>query len=122
MQDLFNTEIWNDRTLADLLTLEFLASIAGSILGATLILIIGVMVARIVRNRVVGIGLRYQRLDDTLFSFLGDTARYAILAFTGLFVLNTFGVETTSVIAVIGAAGLASGLPSRARCRMSPQA
>ncbi|TKA84041.1 mechanosensitive ion channel domain-containing protein, partial [Sulfitobacter sp. 15WGC] len=30
--------------------------------------------------------------------------------FTVLFVLNTFGVKTTSVVAVIGAAGLAIGL------------
>ena len=33
-----------------------------------------------------------------------------ILAFTALFVLNTFGIQTTSIVAVIGAAGLAIGL------------
>jgi small conductance mechanosensitive channel len=36
--------------------------------------------------------------------------RYTVLAFTGLFVLNTFGIQTTSLIALIGAAGLAIGL------------
>jgi small conductance mechanosensitive channel len=36
--------------------------------------------------------------------------RYVILGFTVLFVLNTFGVQTTSVVAIIGAAGLAIGL------------
>ncbi len=110
MQDLLNTPLWNGKTIADVLTLEFLASVAGSVLGAVLILIAGFIAARIVRNRLVGIGLQYKRLDDTLFTFLGDIARYAILAFTILFVLNTFGVQTTSVVAVIGAAGLAIGL------------
>ena len=38
------------------------------------------------------------------------TVTTRVLAFTGLFVLNTFGIQTTSLIALIGAAGLAIGL------------
>ena len=45
-----------------------------------------------------------------LFEFLASILRYVIMGFTVLFVLNTFGVQTTSVVAVIGAAGLAIGL------------
>jgi small conductance mechanosensitive channel len=51
-----------------------------------------------------------KHLDDTLFSFLGNIVRYVIIGFSFLFVLNTFGVQTTSFVAVIGAAGLAIGL------------
>lgn len=50
------------------------------------------------------------RLDKTLFSFIASLARYAILAFTGIAVLERFGVQTTSLVALIGAAGLAIGL------------
>jgi len=36
--------------------------------------------------------------------------RYVIIAYAVLFVLGTFGVQTTSIVAAIGAAGLAIGL------------
>jgi small conductance mechanosensitive channel len=110
MQDLMNTEIWNGTTLADVLTLEFLASLAGSVVGALALVLGGFIVAGWARNRVIGLSRRYKRLDITLFSFLGNILRYVILAFTALFVLNTFGIQTTSIVAVIGAAGLAIGL------------
>lgn len=110
MQDLMNTEIWNRTTLADVLTLEFLASLAGSVVGALALVLGGFIVAGWARNRVIGLSRRYKRLDGTLFSFLGNILRYVILAFTALFVLNTFGIQTTSIVAVIGAAGLAIGL------------
>ena len=110
MQDLMNTEIWNGTTLADVLTLEFLASLAGSVVGALALVLGGFIVAGWARNRIVGLSRRYKRLDATLFSFLGNILRYVILAFTTLFVLNTFGIQTTSIVAVIGAAGLAIGL------------
>ncbi|PJE36301.1 mechanosensitive ion channel protein MscS [Pseudooceanicola lipolyticus] len=110
MQDLLNTEIWNGKTVADVLTLDFLASLAGSVLAAIVILIVGWIVAGWAQRRVQGIGVRYAQLDVMLFEFLGSILRYAILVFTALFILNTFGVQTTSIIAVIGAAGLAIGL------------
>ena len=56
------------------------------------------------------IALKYEELDDTLFIFLGNLVRYVVLIFAALFVLNTFGVQTTSFIAALGAAGLAIGL------------
>ncbi|SFS22129.1 mechanosensitive ion channel family protein [Yoonia litorea] len=104
------TEIWNGQTLADFLTIEFLASAVGSVVGAIFILIIGFMVGSWVRNRITSIGGRHAHLDVTLFNFLGNIARYVVVGFAFLFVLNTFGVQTTSVVAVIGAAGLAIGL------------
>lgn len=110
METLMTTEIWNGQTLSDFLTLEFLASAVGSVLGAILILIVGFMVGSWVRNRIANIGGKSAHLDVTLFNFLGNIARYVVVGFAFLFVLNTFGVQTTSVVAVIGAAGLAIGL------------
>ena len=110
MEDVLTTEIWNGNTIADILTLDFLASVAGSVLAAIAILVVGWILASWVQRRIQGLGTRYAQLDVMLFDFLGSVLRYAILAFTGLFILNTFGVQTTSIVAVIGAAGLAIGL------------
>jgi len=110
METLMNTEIWNGQTLADFLTLEFLASAVGNVVAAIVIILIGFMIGGWARKRVVGIGGRHAQLDVTLFNFLGNIVRYTIIGFAFLFVLNTFGVQTTSIVALIGAAGLAIGL------------
>ncbi|AUQ59672.1 mechanosensitive ion channel family protein [Phaeobacter inhibens] len=110
MNALMETEIYNGKSLADLVTLEFLAQAMGSVLAAIVILLAGFIVASWVKRRIVQIGDSHASLDVTLFHFLGNLARYVILAFAVLFVLNTFGVQTTSIIAAIGAAGLAIGL------------
>ena len=110
MQDLLNTPIWNGKSLTDLLTLEFLVGIAGNVVSAISILIIGFMIAGWLGRRVTNLGGRHRHLDDTLFKFLGNIIRYVVIGFAVLFVLNTFGIQTTSIVAVIGAAGLAIGL------------
>ena len=53
---------------------------------------------------------RIDRLDPTLVPMLGALVRYAGLTLTIVISLSTFGVETTSVIAVLGAVGIAIGL------------
>lgn len=110
MDQLLQTEIWNGQTLGNFLTLDFLASILGSVVAAIAILFLGFILAGWVKRRIIGLAESYETLDDTLFTFLGNLARYAVLAFAGLFVLNTFGIQTTSIVAIIGAAGLAIGL------------
>lgn len=110
LDDLLTTEIINGRTLADLLTLEFVVSVFGSVLAAILILITGFVIGGWLRGRLMRVGQMNRHLDATLFSFLGNIIRYVVIGFVFLFVLNTFGVQTTSFVAVIGAAGLAIGL------------
>lgn len=110
VQELMNTVIWDGRTVAEILTIEFLASAVGSVLAAIAIIIVGFVIGGWVRRRLVSLGGKHAHLDITLFNFLGNVARYVVIGFAFLFVLNTFGVQTTSVVAVIGAAGLAIGL------------
>ncbi len=109
-ETLMTTEIYGGKSFADYLTLDALIALVGNTLAAVFIIIVGFVIAGFVSRRIHGIGENHVSLDNTLFGFLSNIARYVVLAFTGLFVLNTFGVETTSVIAVIGAAGLAVGL------------
>lgn len=51
-----------------------------------------------------------QRVDKTLAPILASTIRYAGFILTLVVALGQFGVQTTSIIAVLGAAGLAIGL------------
>lgn len=110
LNTLMQTEIYDGKALTDLVTLEFLAQLLGNVLAAAFILIVGFVVASWAKRRVVALSDSHMRLDNTLFHFLGNVVRYIILGFALLFVLNTFGVQTTSIIAAIGAAGLAIGL------------
>ncbi|MGR3465911.1 mechanosensitive ion channel family protein [Limimaricola sp.] len=110
MQELLNTELWSGTSLGDLLTLEFLTAIAGGLLSAVFVLTAGFIIAGWLSRRIQGLATRHSKLDQTLFNFLSNIVWYAVVAFSVLIVLNTLGVQTTSVIAVIGAAGLAVGL------------
>ncbi|GEA12139.1 mechanosensitive ion channel domain-containing protein [Alteromonas sp. KUL49] len=83
---------------------------ATNILLALVILIVGIWVAGKAYKGIVAIANHYPQLDDTLFKFFGSVARYTVLAFVGIAVLNRFGVQTASIIALLGAAGLAVGL------------
>lgn len=81
-----------------------------NILYAILIILVALWLSGFVKAMIVRMGKSYEALDETLFHFLGSLARYAILAFAVIAVLGRFGVETTSLVALIGAAGLAIGL------------
>jgi small conductance mechanosensitive channel len=77
--------------------------------AAIVILCIGWTLATYVK-RWLSAGLSHLPLDATLKPLLASLVRYAILIITLVLVLEQFGVQTTSLIAVLGAAGLAIGL------------
>lgn len=81
-----------------------------NIVFAILILIIGMMIAGWVKRMVVKMCKKSEKIDDTLGAFFSSLARYVIIIFTILAVLDRFGVETASLIAILGAASLAIGL------------
>ena len=81
-----------------------------SVVGAVVILIAGFIVAGWVRSSVGGALGKVKKADETLRSFFSSLAYYAVVVFTIIAVLAQFGVQTTSFIAVLGAAGLAIGL------------
>lgn len=83
---------------------------AMNILLAIVILLLGFWIAGRVHKTICRIGEKYDSLDDTLFRFFASLGRYIILAFVVIAVLNRFGIETTSIVALLGAAGLAVGL------------
>jgi small conductance mechanosensitive channel len=80
------------------------------IVGAIVLLIVGWTIAGWIR-RMVRRGLeKLPALDETLKPFIANLVWYVVIVFVLVAVLNQFGVQTTSLIAVLGAAGLAIGL------------
>jgi len=81
-----------------------------SVLGALLLLVIGFAVAGLVERWLfAGLG-RVGGFDLTLRRFFSKIARYFVLGLVVVMVLGQFGIQTASVIAAIGAVGLAIGL------------
>ncbi|MFP9228899.1 small-conductance mechanosensitive channel MscS [Pectobacterium cacticida] len=82
---------------------------AVNIVAAVVILIVGLVIARIVSGTLNKLMIS-RAIDSTVADFLSALVRYGIIAFTLIAVLSRIGVQTASVIAVLGAAGLAVGL------------
>ena len=81
-----------------------------NILMAIVILLVGMWIAKKVQNAIIKLSQKSPQLDDTLFKFLASIARWIIMAFVLIAVLGRFGIETTSIVALLGAGGLAVGL------------
>jgi small conductance mechanosensitive channel len=81
-----------------------------SVVGGVAILIVGWIVAGFVDRAIRRLMGKREKVDPLLAGFVASLAKYLILAFTVVAVLNQFGVQTASMIAVLGAAGLAIGL------------
>ena len=80
------------------------------VVAAIVILIIGWIVAGWAGGFTRRSMAKTDKVDDMLAGFIAGLVKYTLLVFTVLAVLAQFGVQTTSFIAVIGAAGLAIGL------------
>jgi len=81
-----------------------------NVLGAIVILCVGLWLSGRSHRLVVKALGRTPHFDEMLKSFFGSLVRYLVLTVTVLAVLSQFGIQTTSLIAVLGAAGLAVGL------------
>lgn len=76
---------------------------------AIIILIVGLTVCKIIRTMVRN-GLTKAGVDATLVPFVSKMVYYLSLTFVIVFVLARFGIQTTSIITVLGGAVLAVGL------------
>ena len=79
------------------------------VVGAIAVLVIGRMAAGMIRSSVRK-AMTKADVDATLIPFVASLVYYAVLAVVIIAVLSLFGIQTTSLVAVLGAAGLAVGL------------
>src|SRR3546814_4552536 len=87
-----------------------LADGAVNIVMALVILIIGWWLSALLGRWVQRAATRSPRIDPTIVPMFYSVVVWAVRVFTLLAVLARFGVQTASLIAVLGAAGLAVGL------------
>ncbi len=81
-----------------------------SVVGAIILLVVGWLFAGLL-SRWAHNGLsRIHGIDATLAQFFSNIIRYAILIMVVVMVLGQFGVQTASILAALGAIGLAVGL------------
>lgn len=92
------TRIWS---LITLYGLRLLAAIAVYILGR--------LAAKVVTN-ILERTLERRKVDPTLASFVTSLTSIGLTIFVIIAALSQLGIQTTSIVAVIGAAGLAIGL------------
>ena len=95
--------------LADVLS-TWTAAFLPRLVAAVLILVIGTIVARWVSRAVYDISRRTTHIDPTLRPVLDSMIRYAVLILVLIVALSQVGIQTASLLAVVGAAGLAISL------------
>lgn len=88
---------------------ELLLDVAQSLLLALLIFWVGKRIAKLVSS-MTGKGLSKTGNELILVNFITNIIYYVLLAVVIVMALGQLGVQTTSLIAVMGAAGLAIGL------------
>ena len=87
-----------------------LATYGMNVLGAIVTLIVGFVIAGRLASLTDRAMRKADRIDAVFHPLPGKFVRIAVLVVTVIAVLNRFGIQTTSLIAVLGAAGLAIGL------------
>ncbi|MEI8610778.1 small-conductance mechanosensitive channel MscS [Enterovibrio sp. Hal110] len=88
---------------------DILLQYAVNTLSALVILIVGNWVVKKIANTVAKV-LRKKQLDESVIEFVHSFVRYLLFVIVIIAALGKLGVQTASVVAVIGAAGLAVGL------------
>ncbi|MBD3829847.1 MAG: mechanosensitive ion channel, partial [Arcobacter sp.] len=89
---------------------EIVASYAFSLLMALLIFVIGKWAVNKIVKLLGKVLRKVKGMDETLIKFLENIVYYALMIVVILTALGKLGVETTSFLAILGAAGLAIGL------------
>ena len=80
-----------------------------NIISALVILFIGNLIVKAVANSVSKV-LQKKKMDRAVVEFIHGLVRYLLFVIVLIAALGRLGVQTASVVAVIGAAGLAVGL------------
>ncbi len=87
----------------------FAMSYGPNLIGAILIFVIGKFATGIVTSIIQKI-MTKSKVDATLVGFVKNLAGIALMTFVVIAALGKLGIQTTSFIAILGAAGLAIGL------------
>ncbi len=88
---------------------ELLTLYGLKLIAALVIFVIGRWVAKIV-GKIIERVMKRKDIDPTIIAFVSNLSNMVLLAFVVIAALSQVGIQTTSFIALLGAAGLAIGL------------
>jgi len=91
------------------MVVEFFVGYSFQIIGALLIMLVGILVAGKVSKMVERLCLK-KKLDVTLSSFIASTIKIIIVVLIGIIALGKLGISVTPFVAAIGALSLGAGL------------
>ncbi len=91
------------------LAIQYAAEYGLKIIGALIIFYVGRLVAKGLRD-LIEKALVLQKVETTLVHFARSSVYYALMAVVILAAIGNLGIQTTSFLAILGAAGLAVGL------------
>tara|TARA_R110002124_G_scaffold131910_1_gene294286 strand:+ start:7717 stop:8550 length:834 start_codon:yes stop_codon:yes gene_type:complete len=89
--------------------IEWFWEFAPSLVAAIIVTVVGLWIIRVI-NKLVRKFFDHKDYDVTLEKFLGDLINWTLKVILFVLVITQLGVESASLIAIIGAAGLAIGL------------
>jgi small conductance mechanosensitive channel len=87
----------------------YLVTKSFSILGALIVLALGVLIARRVGAMVEGVMLRHH-IDVTLSRFVGGGIKMLLVVMVAIIAMNQLGISVTPFVAAVGAVSLGAGL------------
>jgi small conductance mechanosensitive channel len=87
-----------------------LISLSGKIITAGIIVLACRLLLTIVKRITTKVSGTKLGIDETLLSLMRVVSKYALIAIAIIMILGVFGVNTTGLVAVLGAAGIAIGL------------
>lgn len=96
-------ELWNYHSADALLLIK-------DLIAATVIIVIGLILSKAAQKIIRKTSAKKFPVDETASSALRAIVRYGIYIICIIMILNIFGVNTASLLAVLGAAGVAIGL------------
>jgi small conductance mechanosensitive channel len=88
----------------------FILSVGYNLLLVVAVFIVAGIISNTVKSSISKSGKRIKRMDPTLIPLFAGIAGYAVYIVAVVIVLDIFGVNTNSIVALMGAAGLAVGL------------
>ncbi len=89
--------------------IDFGIEYAPKLVGGIIVLIAGLWLTRII-TKAVGKSLEKSKIDQSLVPFLKSVTNIALKALVAITAMGMIGIQMTSFVAILGAAGLAVGM------------
>ena len=99
----FFTELWKNHQ-------EVVIQLGKKILFSVIILVLAWIISRIFKSAIIKMMKRVPHIDESVGKILASISRIFVWLIAFLIILDFWGVNTASILTVLGAAGLAIGL------------